>query len=162
MRQLVYQVCFTRSQVSLYLWRIEAALKHCKVPKYYDQGCSIKTHQANKSDFDIYSSKIYCKRVSLWKIGPSSSVTEGFLFRSQFLRSDFQIFMQFFWNHLDHFLKMATPNFFQQILAKHICGILQSRAKHLQTFSHFSTTFLQHKWNGTRILSPESECTNCL
>ena len=37
MRQLVYQVCYTRYQVSFYLWWIVSVLKYCKVPKYYDQ-----------------------------------------------------------------------------------------------------------------------------
>ena len=39
MRQLVYQVCYTRYHVWFYLWLIGYVLKHCKVPKYYDQGC---------------------------------------------------------------------------------------------------------------------------
>ena len=39
MRQLVYQVCYTRYHVSFYLWLIRPVLKHCKVPKYYDQDC---------------------------------------------------------------------------------------------------------------------------
>ena len=36
-RQLVYQVCYNRYHVSLYLWLVGSVLKHCKVPKYYDQ-----------------------------------------------------------------------------------------------------------------------------
>ena len=40
MRQLVYQVCSTRYQASFYLWQLGPVLKHCKVPKYYDQDCS--------------------------------------------------------------------------------------------------------------------------
>ena len=36
--------------------------------------------------------------------------------------------------------------------------LLQSWTKHLETFSLFSTISLHHKWNGSRILSPESEC----
>ena len=39
MRQLVYQVCYTRYHVSFYLWWIGSVLKYCKVPKYYDQDC---------------------------------------------------------------------------------------------------------------------------
>ena len=38
----------------------------------------------------------------------------------------------------------------------------QSWRKHLETFSLFCTIFLHHKCNGTRLLSPESECTSCL
>ena len=41
MRQLVYQVCYTRYQVSFYLSWIGSLLKYCKVPKYYDQDCRI-------------------------------------------------------------------------------------------------------------------------
>ena len=41
MRQLVYEVCYTRHQVSFYLWWIGSVLKYCKVPKYYDQDCSL-------------------------------------------------------------------------------------------------------------------------
>ena len=36
-RQLVYQVCYSRYQVSFYLLRVKPLLKHCKAPKYYDQ-----------------------------------------------------------------------------------------------------------------------------
>ena len=39
MRQLVYQVCYTRCQVSFYLWWIRSVLKYWKVPKYYGQDC---------------------------------------------------------------------------------------------------------------------------
>ena len=38
--QLIYQVCYTRYQVSFYLWWIGSVLKYCKLPKYYDQDCS--------------------------------------------------------------------------------------------------------------------------
>ena len=38
----------------------------------------------------------------------------------------------------------------------------QSWTKHLPTFLLFSKISLHHKWNGTRLLSPESECTRCL
>ena len=41
MRQLVYQVCYTRYHVSFYLWLIGSVLKHCKVPKYYDHDCCL-------------------------------------------------------------------------------------------------------------------------
>ena len=34
-----YQVCYTRYHVSFYLWLIGSVLKHCKVPKYYEQDC---------------------------------------------------------------------------------------------------------------------------
>ena len=30
---------YTRYHVSVYLWLIGSILKHCKVPKYYDQDC---------------------------------------------------------------------------------------------------------------------------
>ena len=36
----MYQVCYTRYHVSFYLWLIGSVLKHCKVPKYYEQDCS--------------------------------------------------------------------------------------------------------------------------
>ena len=36
-KQLVYQVCYTRYQVSFYLWWIRPVLKYCKVSKYYNQ-----------------------------------------------------------------------------------------------------------------------------
>ena len=36
-RQLAYQVWYTRYQVSFYLWWIWSVLKYCRVPKYYDQ-----------------------------------------------------------------------------------------------------------------------------
>ena len=37
MRHLLYQVCYN---VSFYFWLIGSVLKHCKVPKYYDQDFS--------------------------------------------------------------------------------------------------------------------------
>ena len=40
-RQLIYQVCYTRYHVSFYLWWIGFVLKHCEVPKYYDQDCRL-------------------------------------------------------------------------------------------------------------------------
>ena len=33
------QVCRTGYHVSFYLWLIGSVLKHCKVPKYFDQDC---------------------------------------------------------------------------------------------------------------------------
>ena len=36
-KQLVYQVCYTRYQVPLYLLWMESVLKLCKIPKYYEQ-----------------------------------------------------------------------------------------------------------------------------
>ena len=39
MGQLLYQVCYTRQHVSLYMWQTEPIPTHCKVTKYYDQGC---------------------------------------------------------------------------------------------------------------------------
>ena len=42
MRQLVYQVCYARYNVSFYLWLIGSVLKHCKFPKYYEQDCRTK------------------------------------------------------------------------------------------------------------------------
>ena len=35
----MYQVCYTIYHVSFYLWLIGSFLKHCKVPKYYEQDC---------------------------------------------------------------------------------------------------------------------------
>ena len=35
----MYQICYTRYHVSFYLWVIGSVLKHCKVPKYYEQDC---------------------------------------------------------------------------------------------------------------------------
>ena len=42
MRQLVYQVCYTRYQVLFYFWWSGSVVKYCKVPKYYDQDCNLK------------------------------------------------------------------------------------------------------------------------
>ena len=38
-RQLLYQVFYTRYHFSFYLWLIGSVLKHCKIPKYYDHDC---------------------------------------------------------------------------------------------------------------------------
>ena len=53
MRQLVYQVCYTKYHVSFYLWLIGSALKHCKVPKYYDQDCKFHVPSSNTSSITI-------------------------------------------------------------------------------------------------------------
>ena len=39
--QPVCEVCYTRHQVSFCLLQIVPVLKHCKVPKYCDQDCSL-------------------------------------------------------------------------------------------------------------------------
>ena len=54
-RQLVYQVCYNRYHVSLYLWLVGSVLKHCKVPKYYDQD----------RRFRMFISNVYYKRKRL-------------------------------------------------------------------------------------------------
>ena len=38
-RQLVYQICYTRYQIFFYLWWIGSVIKYFKVPKYYDLDC---------------------------------------------------------------------------------------------------------------------------
>ena len=40
-REATHRVCYTRYHVPFYLWLIGCVLKHCKVPKYCDQDCSI-------------------------------------------------------------------------------------------------------------------------
>ena len=39
MRQVEYQACYSRYQVSFYLCRIGSVLKHQQFPKYIDQDC---------------------------------------------------------------------------------------------------------------------------
>ena len=39
--QLEYQVCYSRYQISFYLWWFRPKRNYQKVPKYYDQGCSL-------------------------------------------------------------------------------------------------------------------------
>ena len=41
-KHLVYQVYYTRYEVSFYLWLTRPALKHFQVPKYYGQDCSYR------------------------------------------------------------------------------------------------------------------------
>ena len=50
-RQLVYQVCYARYHVSFYLWLIGSVLKHCKVPKFYEQDCRHRNIKHNFKDF---------------------------------------------------------------------------------------------------------------
>ena len=38
----------------------------------------------------------------------------------------------------------------------------QTSTKYCETFLRFSIVSLNHKWNGARLLSPETECTSCL
>ena len=51
MRQLVYQVCYTRYHLWFYLRLIGSVLKHCEVPKFYDQDCSSFTNSASQRSF---------------------------------------------------------------------------------------------------------------
>ena len=39
MRELVYKVCYTIYQGSIYLWQIGSVPTHCKVPKHFDKDC---------------------------------------------------------------------------------------------------------------------------
>ena len=39
MRQLVYELCYTRNQILFYLWRIKPILNCCLVSKYYFCDC---------------------------------------------------------------------------------------------------------------------------
>ena len=49
---LVIWQLMSRHQVSFYLWQIEPVLKHCKVPKHYDQDCRYQI-SAHTNSFDI-------------------------------------------------------------------------------------------------------------
>ena len=53
MRQLVYHVCYTRYHVSFYLWLTGCVLKHCKVPKYYDQDCRKYRKEIKEKFYEI-------------------------------------------------------------------------------------------------------------
>ena len=39
MSQLVYKVCYTIYQGSIYLWQIGPVPIHCKVPKHFGKDC---------------------------------------------------------------------------------------------------------------------------
>ena len=62
MRQLVYEVCYTRYQVFFCLWGIGSVLKYCKIPKYFDLDYSLKA-QVVKLDVDAFKSFLFgsCK-----------------------------------------------------------------------------------------------------
>ena len=65
MRQLIYQVCYIRYQVSFYLSLIGSVLKNCKVPKYYDHDFS-KDGLGGKIMVEIcvLASKMYSQKMS--------------------------------------------------------------------------------------------------
>ena len=68
MRQPVYQVCYTRYHVSFYLWLIESVLKHCKVPKYYDQDWRLETGQWEGLNISL-GKKLFCNKRGTLEIG---------------------------------------------------------------------------------------------
>ena len=62
LRQLIYQVRYTRYHVLFYLWSIGSLLTHCKVWKYYDHKCRYQVStQTNNFDFleQIYSKRVF-------------------------------------------------------------------------------------------------------
>ena len=59
---------------------------------------------------------------------------------------------------MDTGCKLKVQKIFRRYPGLHV----QSWTKYLETFSLFSIIFLHHKWNRTRLLSPEIECTSCL
>ena len=60
--------------------------------------------------------------------------------------------------HILHFSLFSTTHIF----FLKATWLLQPGTKHTKTFSLFSTISLHHKWHRTRLLSPQSECTNYL
>ena len=65
---VVKQVFYTRYQVSIYLWQIRPALKHCKVPKYDDQDCRFLPVLASHLDhiFDNVLPHSFCWAFSFY------------------------------------------------------------------------------------------------
>ena len=62
MRQLVYQVCYARYQVSLYLWWFRPELNYLKMSKYYDQDCSTPAASKMKPFVTKFNSCVYIYR----------------------------------------------------------------------------------------------------
>ena len=53
-RQLLYKVSYNRYPVLFYFWWMETVLRLCKIPKYYEQDCTLKHRkwfQENTSHF---------------------------------------------------------------------------------------------------------------
>ena len=72
----MYQVCYTRYCVLFYFSLIRSALKHCTVPKYYEQGCRhVSSAYKNKSHLTaIGISLTYIKNNKGPRIDPSGTL----------------------------------------------------------------------------------------
>ena len=66
-RQLVYQVCYTRYHISFYLWLIGSILKNCKVPKYYDQDCLCFVYTCFRNIFIFVKNNPKVKGLNIFK-----------------------------------------------------------------------------------------------
>ena len=75
-RQLVDQVCCSRYHVSLYWCLTGSVLRHCKIPKYYDQDCLKSLFLLSTDPMMIEISGkmlIWCKKFSSVKKVPKSN-----------------------------------------------------------------------------------------
>ena len=86
MGQLVYQVYYTRCHSLFYLWLIGSILKHCKVPKYYEQDCrnalltiykfSIRPHlDYGDIVFDQPTNDSFCKKLESVQYNAALAIT---------------------------------------------------------------------------------------
>ena len=66
-RQLVYQVCYTRYHVQFYLWLIRSVLKRCKVPKYYEQDWLDRLPRKVEDPYPIMRRLVIPCQMPTWK-----------------------------------------------------------------------------------------------
>ena len=101
-------------------------------------------------EYDIFQKTLFCTLASSMNLGLNAVLVAS----GQYLWSAFT------------FIYLTLINFGVSMHLKQVKTkrkiFRQYWAKHLETFSLFSTISLYHKWNGTKLLSPESECTSCL
>ena len=87
MRQLVYQVCYARYQVSFYLWWFRPKRNYKKVPKYYDEDFL-------KIFFPLYSANddsTFWKKHQFWVKNVSSFSKQLIRKVERFLKSNFDL-----------------------------------------------------------------------
>ena len=108
------------------------------------------TELQQRPEFDIFREELFCTLAS-----STNLVLTSFQLQRGSIYEEILLFLTENWSFLEF------PCIFKELKTKREV-FRESWTKHLQTFWYFSTVCPHHKWNRTRLLSPESGCKSCL
>ena len=108
------------------------------------------TELQQRPEFDIFREELFCTLAS-----STNLVLTSFQLQRGSIYKEILLFLTENWSFLEF------PCIFKELKTKREV-FRESWTKHLQTFWYFSTVCPHHKWNRTRLLSPESGCKSCL